>query len=180
MQATHSVHIPLAPPLSKQAQQGQVLDGLKTGSLISIGKLCDDDCIAIFSKFNVIIIKNSQLIITGTRNGRNGLWNIPLAPLPHTSPHPATTYKLASSAISNDATKAELAAFLHGSVFSPLLSTMLRALRKRHFTHWPGFTESSGNIYPNLLPPAKATFAASRKTSNPPNPPLTPCYPTQH
>jgi hypothetical protein len=142
MQATHSVHIPLALPLSKQAQQGHVLDGLKTGSLISIGKLCDDDCIAIFSKFNVKIIKDSQLIITGTRDDRNGLWNIPLAPLPPVSPRPATTYELACSAISDNATKAELAAFLHGSIFSPLPSTLLRALQKRHFTHWPGFTEA--------------------------------------
>ena len=48
MRATHSVHIPLAPQLSPTAAKGHILDGLTTGSLISIGQLCDDDCMAIF------------------------------------------------------------------------------------------------------------------------------------
>ena len=83
MKSTHSVQVPLAPQLSKSAQHGHVLDGLKTGSaLISIGQLCDDDCAAIFTKFNVKIIKDGNIIITGTRDSQNGLWTIPLPPKP--------------------------------------------------------------------------------------------------
>ena len=48
MKATHSIKAPLSSHLSPTASTGHVLDGLSTGSLISIGKLCDDDCAALF------------------------------------------------------------------------------------------------------------------------------------
>ena len=94
MKGTHSVHVPLAPQLSKQASQGHILNGLKTGSLISIAKLCDDDCAALFTKYSVKIFKNGMVIILGLRNVNSGLWSIPLSyplasPAPN-SPHTAT------------------------------------------------------------------------------------------
>ena len=49
-------------------------------SLISIGQLCDDDCIAIFSKNDLNIFKNNKLVLQGKRNKTGGLWNVPLAP----------------------------------------------------------------------------------------------------
>ena len=42
------VQIPLSTKLSEKAQHAFLFDNLKTGSLISIGQLCDDDRIAIF------------------------------------------------------------------------------------------------------------------------------------
>ena len=47
----------LSENLSKEARHSYVVDKLKTGSLISIRKLCDDDCIAIFSRYNFNILK---------------------------------------------------------------------------------------------------------------------------
>ena len=49
--------IPLAKELSKEAKVGRVFDSLKSGSLISIGQLRDDDCVALFKKCAVKIIK---------------------------------------------------------------------------------------------------------------------------
>ncbi|KAI2511403.1 hypothetical protein MHU86_3014 [Fragilaria crotonensis] len=74
--------LPLSSRLSAQAQSAFVLDGLRTGTLVSLAQLCDDDCIAIFSKFDVKIVKRDTVIITGTRTP-NGLWSIPLAAPPH-------------------------------------------------------------------------------------------------
>ena len=51
----------LAPQLSKTAQHSFIFDDLVTGSLISIGQLCDDNCIALFSKHNVNIVKITPL-----------------------------------------------------------------------------------------------------------------------
>ena len=79
MKATHSVTVPLSSHLSPTASSGHVLECVTTSSLISIGKLCDDDYAALFTKYNVHIIKNGSIIIKGQRN-YNGLWNIPLAP----------------------------------------------------------------------------------------------------
>jgi hypothetical protein len=70
----------LAKELSPQAKVGHIFDSLKSGSLISLGQLCDDDCVALFTKYDVKIYNQGQVIITGERNSTNGLWNIPLAP----------------------------------------------------------------------------------------------------
>jgi hypothetical protein len=77
--------LPLSPHLSHQAKEAFELDELKTGTLISLSKICDDDCLAIFSKYDVKILKNDQVIITGIRMN-NGLWSVPLK---SSSPHQA-------------------------------------------------------------------------------------------
>ena len=65
-------HLQLSPALTTTAQHAFVLDDLKTGTLISLSQLCDDDCIALFTKYGVKIIKHDQVIITGKRED-NGL-----------------------------------------------------------------------------------------------------------
>ena len=140
MQATHEATVPLSTFLSNDAQRGHILDNLQTGSLISIGKLCDDDCIALFGKYNLKVFKDGQIIVRGTRNQTNGLWNIPLnSALPRTQSSSPDDH-LACSAIRNDATQQDLAGFYHGTAFSPLPSTFLRAITKGHFATWPGLT----------------------------------------
>ena len=84
--ATHSVKIPLSTQLSKSATHCHILDHFKTGSLISIGNICDDDWAAIFAKYHVHIIKCGFIIIKGSRNNTNGLCNIPIAPKLSTTP----------------------------------------------------------------------------------------------
>ena len=49
----------LSPKLSPFAQAAFVLDDLKTGTLISLAQLCNDDCIAIFTKYDVQLLKNN-------------------------------------------------------------------------------------------------------------------------
>ena len=68
--------------LSSKAQSTHVENDINTGSLISMGQLLNDDCIAIFAKFDVKILKHNQVITTGLRDRTNGLWNIPLEPSP--------------------------------------------------------------------------------------------------
>ena len=137
MKASHSITVPLSTHLSPLATTGHVLKGLSTNSLISISKLCDDDCVALFTKYDVRIMKNGNVIIRGQRQN-NGLWNIPFAPkssLPSIVTNaPSTTPSIASSAIRSKTIKADLAAFLHGTLFSPVLSTLVRAIKRGHFT----------------------------------------------
>ena len=81
----------LAKELSKNAQHTFIVDELKTWYLLSISQLCDDDCNTIFIKFNVKILKNSKIIITGNRNN-HGLWSVylhfPTSPTPKVPQHP--------------------------------------------------------------------------------------------
>ena len=50
--ATTRDNVTMATELSQVATQGHIMKSLQTGTIISIGQLCDDDCVAIFSKYN--------------------------------------------------------------------------------------------------------------------------------
>ncbi len=126
--------VPLAKELSNKAKVGHIFDDLKSGSLLSIGQLCDDDCVALFSKYDVKIYKEGQIIIVGERDPANGLWTIPIAPKP--------MIHQANGAIHDSATKEDLAMFLHAAMYSPVPSTFLRAIERAHFESWPGLTTS--------------------------------------
>ena len=69
--------VPLVKEFSKKAQHSYIFNDIKNCSLISIGQLCDDDCLALFSKYHLQIIKSNKVIITG-KIGITGLWIIPL------------------------------------------------------------------------------------------------------
>jgi hypothetical protein len=134
IETTKRATVPLAKELSSKAKEGHIFDGLKSGSLLSIGQLCDDDCVALFTKYDVKIYKQGQIIIVGERDPNNGLWTLPIAPKP--------TIHRANGAIHDSATKADLAMFLHAALYSPVPSTVLRAIERAHFESWPGLTTS--------------------------------------
>ena len=52
----------LSTKLSKTAQAATVLPALKSSSLISLGKLCDDNCTVILDKTKLIAIKEYEII----------------------------------------------------------------------------------------------------------------------
>ncbi|KAI2504487.1 Reverse transcriptase (RNA-dependent DNA polymerase) [Fragilaria crotonensis] len=122
--------LPLSPLLTAKAQSAFVLDDLRTGTLVSLAQLCDDDCLAIFTRYNVKILKHNTVIITGTRTP-NGLWSIPLdVPLAHQ----------ANGILRLDESHEQLAIYHHTTLGSPAPSTLLRAIRRGHLTTFPGLT----------------------------------------
>ena len=54
-----------------------VYPSLNNESLLSIGQLCNNGCVAIFDKYKLYIIQNGKLVLSGTRNFDDGLWNVP-------------------------------------------------------------------------------------------------------
>ena len=64
--------------LSKQAQLVHVFPDLHSTSLISLGQLCDDGCIVVLTDQGIFVFKQKEIILTGTRNLNDGLWDIPL------------------------------------------------------------------------------------------------------
>jgi len=103
---------------------------------MSIGKLCDDDCIALFTKYHVKVIKDGKVVIVSKRNQTNGLiWNIPLSN--RTTIIPPAISHMANGAIQDDATKHDLATYLHASAYSPVTSMFERAIKWDHYTSWP-------------------------------------------
>ena len=80
-----SVTLPGHPPfpngLSARAKKAHVLDGITNASLLSIGQLCNDNCVAILDKKKIEIFKDNNPVVTGTRNPTDGLWDIPIPSL---------------------------------------------------------------------------------------------------
>ena len=100
--------IHLSNELSIHAQHAYKFNNLATGPLISTGQLCDDNYLALFSKYSLKILKNNKVIITGKRN-ENGLWDIPLKGIPEHIPvdisTPTEPVPVANGAICLDQTK---------------------------------------------------------------------------
>ena len=71
---TTSIDWPALPPTARTAH---VLPQLDPHSLISIGVLCDHDCIATFDKESVQILQHNTPILQGPCLP-NGLWSLPL------------------------------------------------------------------------------------------------------
>ena len=92
MQSTHIANMNL-PTLSSEAKIGHVIPNLSSASLLSIGQLCDDNCLALFTKEKVFIFKQNTLLLKGQRNNFNGMWTIPVPIHSVSIPSPNTLTK---------------------------------------------------------------------------------------
>ena len=113
MLTTKSGLLPLHSSLSQQAKTGSVLKGLNNVSLLLLGQLCDDDCVAVLDKRFLNVYKMGHQILKGCRNWTDGLWDV----------HVQRQQEQLNVIIRKDQTKHELAEYLHKFVFSPALST---------------------------------------------------------
>ena len=116
---------------------------LTSESLLSIGQLCDQGCIAKFSEKALHVFKNGELILSGQRNKVDGLWDVPF-------PTNNGMYYIKNKVlpkvnyiITRDKSKTELAQFLHATAFSPRISTFQKSINKGNFITWPGIDELS-------------------------------------
>jgi hypothetical protein len=155
IQSTHTGELPL-PQLPASARVAHIFPDLANHSLISIGVLCDHNCVATFAKDNVTVSHNNEPLLTGPRSS-NGLWTIDLQQAiltPQATPTPSPVPSRHALAAIEDSTIADQMAFLHSACFSPVPSTLIQAIDNGHFTSWPGF--SSHNIK-HHLPKSLAT-----------------------
>ena len=139
----------LSNKISTKAQSSHVFNDITTSYLISMGQLCDDNCVAIFTKFDMKILKDNQIIITGLRDRTNGLWNIPLDPN-----HPAqqssrqSHQNQANGILRHDTTKRKISQYFHAASFNTVKSTFIAATNNDHFSSWTGL--SAGLISKHL------------------------------
>ena len=134
---TRKAILPFSHKWTPKARVAFSFDNIQIGTLISIGQLCDDNCIAIFSKYDAQIVKHNEIIIKRRRTS-NGLWKIPLAiktSQQSTPPSPQQAH-VAKGIIKVNTTKGELAQYYAATLLNSTKSTLLRAIRKNHFTSW--------------------------------------------
>ncbi len=141
--ATDTGHLNLHQDLSLRAQKAHIFSHLGT-LLLSLGQLADDGCIVMLDKAKLHVFKNYKLLLTGTRNLRDGLWDIP--PVPHTPNHVHSSTEVlhrSNVIIPKNKTPKTLIQYLHVSSYSPSKTTLLKAVRNGHFPTWPGLTVSN-------------------------------------
>ena len=96
-----------------------LLPGMKNESLLSVGQLCDQGCIAVFTKNDLQVFHNNKKILHGHRNITDGLWDVPFQHQKQTINYVLTQTK----------PKYELAQYLHACAFSPTMDTFTRAIK---------------------------------------------------
>ena len=145
--STQVGYLPLSSELSQQAKKANILENLKSASLISFGQLCNDGCEVILKDKTCHVYKNNKQILQGFRNRQDNLWDIPLIKHPQLPPlQPAPVKCILPSdqkinvIIRKDKTKMDLATFLHAACFGPSTSTWTKAINNNHFLSWPGLT----------------------------------------
>ena len=79
MNVTMTGNIPLSKSLGVHTKKSHIFDVLHIASLISLGQLCDEDCIIILDNNEINIIKDSKLTLKKYINKKNGLWGIPVS-----------------------------------------------------------------------------------------------------
>jgi hypothetical protein len=154
----HSSHIAELdlPFLPHQARVAHIFPHLSSGSLISIGQLCDAGCTATFDATTVTITYQYKVVLSGTRSPITRLWHLNITPSHPTMPTtlPLETALGASNPTTStslntfSAKPAELVTFAHAALCSPALSTLCTALDNHYITGFPGLTSALVRKYP--------------------------------
>ena len=147
IKSTHDANLPING-VNISATTATVFPALTSSSLLSIGQLCNDDCIAVFTKENMKVLKDEKIILHGIRNQSDGLWDVPL----HT---PMKSIEKANAIINKNQSKQQLAEYYHRCCFSPNIRTFTEAIKNGNFMSWPAL--QSLNLYRHM----KKTMATS-------------------
>ena len=132
--ASHAVILPLSLQLTHEASLAYTFPNIAK-PLISIGKLWDDDCTAIYTREKCYIVKNEHLnipsltknsFLTGDRDACITLWTFNLQEPKTRNGSANTVYEMKIK---------ELIHFQHKALFSHTKSTLLHAIKKYSFQH---------------------------------------------
>ena len=90
------------------------------------------------AKEKAIVSKNNKIVTVGTRNLRDGLWDIIVSRASFLKPTPSNNSQQVNAVISLQQTKKELLDYLQASLFSPVKSTVLQAISNNNLFTFPG------------------------------------------
>ena len=156
----------LTIPKTTISQQVNILPKLSSASLLSVGKFTDAGCEAHFTKNEAIILKDNKPILKGIRNKRDGLYDIAIPAIIQDNTlnmDQSETPKL-NVIIQVDKNKAELAQFLHATLFSPTVRTLQKAILNNHFLSWPGIEKVQfDKLVENSIPMAMGHLHQERR-----------------
>ena len=164
MQSSHTSSLPI-PSLPASATKAHVFSSLASGSLLSVGKLCDHKCTAIFTNNKVTIHNSNKIDITATAPPiLQGTRNAPLQPLYKINLPPLQpTLRATANAVIHNPSIRNRVAFYHAATFSPTVTTWTKAVRNNFLHGWPELTTTQITKYaPNSLATIKGHQHAIR------------------
>ena len=136
VQATTTGILPISNALTSTAQTAHVIPALHT-SLLSLGQLADDDCAILRNKCYLAVFKHFKCILTGTHNATDGLWDIPLHQLIRQSTNRMNV------TIPKNKQLSTMLQYMHATLFSPIKSTLLKAIPAGNLITWPGMSATA-------------------------------------
>jgi hypothetical protein len=156
--STHTATLDL-PALPTDARDAHIFPQMsRSHALMSVGKLCDQGCEAIFTKDKVEITHNNKVLLTGHRDMTTRLWMVNL------QQPPQPTAESIGMMTTETSTLPELMSFLHGAMYSPTPTTFIKAIKKNFLTTWPGLTAANVRQHlPKSLATAKGHLDQTRK-----------------
>jgi len=161
IRSTHTALLNIAslPTESRRCHIFPALDA--TGSLLSIGKLCDSGCIAIYDKRSVTIHRDGIMILQGHRDPTSRLWMIDINDTKTAAAAaPATAAAMAHGG--GNSMRATVA-FMHAAMGSPVASTLITAVEKG-FVQLPALTaETLRRHLPTSIATAKGHLDQTRQ-----------------
>lgn len=107
-------------------------------NLLSVGNVCNEDCVGVFKKKEMFVSKEEDIVITlkkepllkGTRNGANNLWKIPIPPVDKEVQRKNQLKTIEGNGIAlsayNQKTAEDLATFLHAYAGYPVIKTWIK------------------------------------------------------
>ena len=152
IQSTHTCELDV-PNLPEAARQAHIVPGLAHTSLISIKILCDAGCRVVFEKAYCRVYYQNKIVWTGHREPNTGLWVLPMRNTNNNTASSKMDTELIQAATeqANNAyqmtSKGSLIKYLHQCLFSPPKATLLKAIKNKQFTSWPGLTEKAVQAY---------------------------------
>ena len=120
--------------LSKHESKIHILTKIKQASIISLGVLFDYGHTITLEKKEMAVQNNGQEIIKGTRNKKNGTWEVPLD-----TQQPSAVI----NNIQEQSSKPEPAHYLHAALFSPTTASLLKAIKQGFLKTWPGLNKKA-------------------------------------
>lgn len=144
IKSTHTAKLNM-PRLPEQARHVHLFPDL-TGSLLSIGLLCDNGLTAEYTADVVIIRDGADVVLTGTRSPRTRLWMIEMPTATPLDDSNCDSYCAAATSITNK-TQAQIVDYYHKVLFSPTASTMQYAVDMGYVT-FPGLSSEMIRKYP--------------------------------
>ena len=129
-QSTHYGELPLLKSILNTAERIVQKIPQLTQSLLSISKLCDNDCAATFNKKHHNIHHNGKFILHGERYKATTLWKIPLVTSKGDTQYiPTSEGENIVCNLEQIATKKDIIYFLHASLFIPVKLTWLKDIK---------------------------------------------------